>query len=203
MPNVKSVELLEQYLREVRKNLRGFSNRDASEIIQELRSHVLDRVDGDPSDATIEQALRSLGDPRDIARVNTTLRVAGDAADRNSPAVIARALFRLARLSLRGLFLLAVSLLGYSFAGVCVLTAIAKPFVPNRVGLWVLPDPGGDLSLTLGRLDPGAQGRDVLGWWTIPIGLAVGILVAFLTFRFHQRSIRNLARRSRVPEGSK
>lgn len=70
----------------------------------------------------------------------------------------------------------------------------AKPFAPDRVGLWVLPDPTGDLSLSLGRHGTGAAGHDVLGWWIIPIGLAVGVACAVLTYRVDLRFIRQLAR---------
>lgn len=196
MPNAKSPERLEAYLQDVRANLGGLPASDISEIVQELRSHVLDRVAGDLTDASVEQALASLGDPRDIARINRTMRVAARAAGQSSPRVIARTLVQLARLSLRGLVTLLVSLIGYGFAAVWLLCALAKPFAPDRVGFWSLPDPTGDLSLSLGRLDAGLTGRDILGWWIIPIGLVAGLCAAFLTFRFHQRAIRRMAAQS-------
>lgn len=202
MPNAKSDEPLEIYLRQVRENLRGLPESDASEIIQELRSHVLDRVAGDLSDTRVKEALASLGDPRDIGRLNSTMRVAARAAGQTSPRVVARTLAQLARLSVRGLITLLISLAGYGFAAVWLLTAMVKPFAPNRVGLWSLPDPTGDLSLSLGRHDPGLSGRDILGWWIIPIGLVVGLTAALLTFRYHQRAIRQMAHPAGAEESS-
>jgi hypothetical protein len=86
-----------------------------------------------------------------------------------------------------------LSLTGYAFAGCRLLTALAKPFAPDRVGLWLLPDPTDDLSLSLGRHGAGAAGHDILGWWIIPIGLTVGVICAFLTYRIDLRFIRELA----------
>lgn len=202
MPNAKSPEALEAYLLKVRQNLHGLPPSDVAEILAELRSHVLDRVAGDLSDAGIGRALASLGDPRDIARINSTMRIAAGGAGQSSPRTVARTLLRLARLSVRGLVTLLVSLLGYGFAAAWLLTAIAKPFAPDRVGLWSLPDPTGDLSLSLGRLDANTAARDVTGWWIIPIGLAVGLCAAFLTFHYHQRAIRRMAQRPANPGGT-
>jgi hypothetical protein len=187
-------EPLEVYLQTVEEHLKSLPPEDRSEIVQELRSHVLDRIKGDLSDATVSATLTRLGDPREIARVNLRMRVAAVAVAYGTPLTVARTLTRLATLGGRGLLTVILSLTGYAFAGCWLLTALAKPFAPDRVGLWVLPDPTGDLSLSLGRHGAGAAGYDVLGWWIIPIGLAVGVACAVLTYRVDLRFIRQLAR---------
>jgi hypothetical protein len=187
-------EPLERYLQTVKVHLQSLSPEDSLEIIRELRSHILDRIEGDLSDATVSATLTRLGDPREIARINLRMRVAAVAVARPTMSTGARTLSRRAALVGKGCLIFILSLIGYVFAGCWLATAIVKPFAPDRVGLWVLPDPTGDLSLSLGRHGAGAAGHDILGWWIIPIGLAVGAICALLTYRIDLRFIRELAR---------
>jgi hypothetical protein len=92
-----------------------------------------------------------------------------------------------------GLVTIILSLAGYAIAGLWFLTAVAKLFVPDRVGLWLLPDATGDLTLSLNRHALGAVGHDILGWWIVPMGLTVGGICAFLTYRFDVRHFRRRA----------
>ncbi len=144
-------EPLEVYLLTVRDHLQSLSPKDSSEIIRELRSHVLDRVKGDLSIATVSATLTRLGDPQEIARINLRMRAAAVAVAHPTPLTVARALRRLAAIGAKAFLIFILSLTGYAFAGCWLLTALAKPFAPDRVGLWMLPDPTGDLSLSLGR----------------------------------------------------
>lgn len=193
MPSAKSTEQLEAYLRVVRKNLKALCETEASEIIQELRSHALDRI-SESNKADMEKVLAGLGDPREVARLNVVARLAANSVPQKSPLSILQSIARLATLSARALVALIISLAGYGFAGTLLLTALAKPFAPDRIGLWSLPDPTGDLSLSLGRRSADLQGRDILGWWIVPIGFCLGLYVAYLTYRFGRQTIQSLAR---------
>jgi hypothetical protein len=188
-------EPLAMYLQSVEDHLTSLTQEDRSEVIRELRSHVLDRIKGDSSDAAVNAALRRLGDPWEVARINSRMRVAAGSATHGMPLTLASTLARVATLGGKGLCTFILSLTGYAFAGCWLLTALAKPFAPDRVGLWVLPDPTGDLSLSLGRHGPGVAGYDVLGWWIIPIGLVTGVVCAVVTYRVDLRIIRQLVRR--------
>jgi hypothetical protein len=193
MAGENAPDRLGKYLRKVRSNLHGMPASEADEVVRELRSHVLDRVGGDLNEINIGDALARLGEPEEVARINLSMRIAARAAGRTSQVVVTQTIVQLARLSIRGFFTLLLSAVGYAFAASWILTAIAKPFAPERVGLWLLPDPTGDLSFSLGRSASPVVGQDVLGWWIIPIGLAVGLAVAFLTYRLDLRAIRRLA----------
>jgi len=52
--------------------------------------------------------------------------------------------------------------------------------------LWVFPDGGDDLtiSLQLGFGSAPAGGREILGWWIMPIGLVLGCGLVMLTTRY-------------------
>lgn len=194
MSNAKASEQLESYLDRVRHNLRGLAPAEVSEILQELRSHVMDFVAGDMSDARVAAALEKLGDPQEIARLNMSMRVATESLDRRSPVGVFHVVVRLARLSVRGAFTLFFSLLGYAFAASWLITALAKPFSPQRVGLWFLPGKAGDVSLSLGSHSGSVAGHDLLGWWIVPVGLLVGIAAGYLTYRYDLYAIRRMAR---------
>jgi uncharacterized membrane protein len=183
---------LDTYLAQVHRHLHGLSEAEARETLAELRSHVLDRTDGQLSPAAVEAAIAALGSPRDVARLNVTERVASAVETDRSPLSVLHATGRLARLSLQGFVVFLVSLSGYALAAGFLVTAVMKPFAPSRAGLWILS--AEDFSFSLGVVDHSPQAREVLGWWIIPIGLVAGFGLAWLTWRFGVFSVRGMAR---------
>jgi hypothetical protein len=186
---------LETYLVQVRRNLKGLSQSETQEVLLELRSHVLDRVEGQMTPATVEAALAALGNPRDVARANVTERVAAILeTDRSFFGVLA-AVVRLAGLSLAGFVLFLVSLIGYGMALSLLVVAVVKPFMPSRVGFW---HQAGD-AYSLGILGDAskAQGHELWGWWIIPIGLVAGLGLGWLTLQFGRVCVRWMARAGR------
>ena len=201
MVNAVHPESLDTYLQIVKDHLHALSPEDSSEVIRELRSHIMDSTQGDPSNEAVAATLAKLGDPREIARINVRMRMAAVALARPTPLTVVHALSQVAIIGGKGLWVLILSLTGYAFAGCWLATALVKPFAPDRVGLWLLPDPTGDLSLSLGRHGPDVVGHDVLGWWIIPLGLAIGAICGVLTYRVGLRFIRQLARAQSTARG--
>ena len=193
MPSAKAPEKLDAYLQEVRANLRGLPSAEVSEILMELRSHVLDFAAGDLSDARIAEALEKLGAPREIARLNMSMRVAAQSLDHRGLVAVGGTLLRLARLSVRGLVALIISIMGYGLALSWLITALAKPFAPDHVGLWLVPEKGGELAVSLGAHSGTVAGHDLLGWWVVPIGIVLGIGIGYLTYRYDLSAIRRMA----------
>jgi len=192
-------EQLEKYLRTVEGHLSSLSDGDRLEVISELRSHVLDSVDGDLSPSALTTALAMLGPPKSVAQVNLRMRVASAAANNRTPWNAAKTVAHLALLGGEGLWVFVLSSIGYAFAGCWLLTALAKPFAPDRIGLWLIPDAHDDLSLSLGRHGTGAMGYDILGWWIVPMGLLIGIACCAAIYRYDLRFIRRLVNSSDWP----
>ena len=200
---------LDEYLNEVRGALAALSATDIDETLRELRSHVLDRAGSDlPADG-VAAALAALGEPAILARMNALAILASEGAARRTPWGVLNFIGRVARLSLGGMLALLVSVSGYGLAAAWIIAAVVKPFAPGQVGLWVpethawaktdlKPGPTHDphaYSLVLGVSKTYPHGQELLGWWIIPIGLILGVLTGWLTYRYGRWSLRRLARR--------
>ncbi len=199
MAGAQRYETLESWLAEVRRQLKGLPPAEADETIQELRSHVLDRLDADRRPKALADALRRLGRPAEVARANLSLRLASGAVHRRSPFAILGAIWRLAGLSLYGLWVGLVSFAGYAIAVSWLFVAVAKPFAPEHVGFWLLSSGPGDLSFSFGGEWPIPKGHEVLGWSIIPLGIVLGLACGYLTYAYDRHALRRMARPGREP----
>ncbi|MGA2422451.1 MAG: hypothetical protein ABSG07_00505 [Terriglobales bacterium] len=192
---------INKYLQDLTAALRTLPSEQASDIVEELRSHIVDKVavSGDMTPAAVDSALAALGRPEDLASLYLTDDLQLRALASRSPLLILRSLFRWASLSFAGFFVLISSLLGYFLSGALIACALLRPIHPLTAGLWLIPNAEDyeiSLRLGFGSVPPG--GRDLLGWWIVPIGLAVGFGLFFLTARFGLWSIRRLRRARRI-----
>jgi hypothetical protein len=171
---------VERYLDRVRTSLRGLPGPEVEEIVLELRGHITERSE---SKGDLEAALRSLGDPEELARQYRVDSVAAQAQCSGSPIVILHSLMLLRRRSLAGWVALVLAAFGYAWGIALGGAAIEKILSPRDVGLWLRP---GALALPRITVDgPGPPGtREVLGWWFLPLGLAACAVLLFLTRRF-------------------
>lgn len=176
---------VETYLGRLRQRLRGMNGEDVHEIIEELRSHLTDKAgaDGEITSAGVDAALAALGSPEELASQYMTDDLLARAEASRSPLRILESLFRWASLSVVGFFVLLGAVVGYFLGAVFILVSVLKLFHPHTAGLWIFPGGSGDLeiSLRLGFGSVPAGGRDVLGWWIVPIGWIAGSLLLVLT----------------------
>lgn len=119
-------DALERYLQALRRELRGLPIEEVHEIERELRSHVLDRTDGDQSEMKLLAALDSIGDPREIARINLQLRGAADISNAGIVETAPNPRHALTDIG-RALLALMLSVIGYGFAGCWLVVALTKP----------------------------------------------------------------------------
>ncbi|HWE46621.1 MAG TPA: hypothetical protein VG407_11395 [Caulobacteraceae bacterium] len=182
---------LDAYLRQVRHGLRGLPDAEATEIVEELRSHALDRAGGALSGQSVDATIAGLGPARELAGMYLAERMAERVEVSRSPLLILKTVWRLAGLSLRACTVFIVSLIGYLLAASFFIIALAKPFLPKRTGLWIWNERG-DWDFSLGIQWP--HGHELLGWWIIPICLALSMLCLYLTWRFGLTTVRRLGR---------
>jgi hypothetical protein len=177
---------IEAYLGRLRQLLRGMNSEDANEIVEELRSHLAEKAaaNGQITAAGVDAALTLLGTPEELATQYTTDALLARAEVSRSPLRILESLFRWASLSVAGFLVLLTSIVGYFLGGALMLCAVLKTIHPQSGGLWAFPN-GADteFSLRLGFGTPPPGGRDLLGWWIVPVGLIVGCGLVILTTR--------------------
>jgi hypothetical protein len=178
---------IDAYLNRMRNRLRGLSGQAAGEILAELRSHITEKAvaGGEMTAASVDGALAALGSPEELASEYVTDELLARAEVSRSPIHILNSLFRWASLSVAGFFVLLGSIVGYFLGAAFILVAALKPFHPETAGLWVSQDATGDLvySLHMGFGSAQGGGREVLGWWIVPIGILVGCGLVILTTR--------------------
>jgi len=191
---------IELYLRQVRSGLRNLPEPQVADILQELRSHILERAQsgGALSDTVTDATLQALGRPLEVASLYVAENVMARAESSRTPWMVLRGVFLWAMLSLKGFLVLTVCLIGYLFGAAFFIAALAKPFNPHAVGLWMTgPD---SYSLALGMTDSACHGRELLGWFLIPVGCSLGGGTILLTTHFGLWCIRRF-RRARVALG--
>jgi len=181
-----SQQKIDAYLSTLRRQLRGMNAEEVRDIVEEIRSHILDKAalaTEENASGTIDAALATLGSPEELASQYITDNLLARAEASRSPVRILKSLFRWGSLSVAGFFVLLGSLFGYFFGVVFMLVAVAKLFHPHTAGLWALPTDNGDfaLSFRLGFGGVPAGGRDLLGWWVVPIGWFGGGVLVMLT----------------------
>ena len=177
----------DSYFDELRRELRGLPDARRAEIIAELEAHVAERSEAIGRAA----ALAVMGHPREIAALYRAGELAQPSARPPSPWRVLRAIELVGRVSLGGLFTLAATLLGYATGLFLITMALLKPFMPERIGLWLRP--GDDVHFSLGRM-PVPTADEVLGWWIIPLGLILGLVIMLLTWRWSLAAVRSLLR---------
>jgi uncharacterized membrane protein len=189
-----SQKTIDDYLAALRKQLRELLDEDAKDIVDEIRTHILDKTSGDDSADTIAATLAALGAPEELASRYRTEALLKRAQMARTPAFILRSSIRWAALSLAGVVVFAVSVVGFTLGGGLVLIAALKVVWPSGTGLWKTVNADSTWSLGLGFSNHPGTGQDLLGWWLLPLGLLLGSGILFLTFRFGLWSIRRFWR---------
>lgn len=194
LPSNDPAQKIELYLRQVRSGLRNLPEPQVAEILQELRSHIVERAQsgGTLSNSVTEATLQALGRPLEVASLYVAENVMARAESSRTPWMVLRSVFFWATLSLKGFVVLTVCLIGYMFGAAFFLAALAKPFNPHSVGLWMTGS--NSYSLMLGMTDSARPGRELLGWFLIPVGCSLGGGTILLTTHFGLWCIRRFQR---------
>lgn len=193
MPDADAArKVIEVYLTQVGRQLRGLSDAEIAEITAELKSHILERAGehGPLTPQSVEVAIQGLGDIRELARGYATSKITERVNERRTPWQVVRMAMRLMAVSITGFFVLLGSFVGYSIALGFFAVAALKPIFPDQVGFWTSPD--GDFNL---GLQSGTHTHEHLGWSVIPLSLALAAATAYLTYRFGLASLRRMRRR--------
>ncbi|HKW61378.1 MAG TPA: hypothetical protein VJN89_02430 [Candidatus Acidoferrum sp.] len=189
---------IENYLAQVRAALRGLPDGEIDDIQRELRSHVIELAGNDA--ARVDSALESLGDPVDLAKTYRAGNQMVQAECSGSPLVILQGLRHAGRSWLGRFSATVLYVLGYIYVVKLWVVAADKVIASSRTGLWYTP--GNVWSLTLvTNGNPPADARELLGWWLIPIGVAAGWALRYVTDRVARWWVGRYRRQKASQEG--
>jgi hypothetical protein len=192
--SAESQKNVNAYLAVLRRQLRDLMEEDIDDIVEEIRMHILDKTSGEAAAGSVAETLAALGTPEELAERYRTDELLQRARAARSPAYIFHSLLRWTTLSLIGLLVFSISVLGYVLGGGLSILGVLKVFNSRGTGLfgqftqhdWSLSFQSG------GAPAPGVH--ELLGWWLLPVGLLGGPLLFFLTLRFDLWSIRKFWR---------
>jgi len=196
LPEV-SQKAIDDYLAALRRQLRDLMEEDMSDIVEEIRVHILDKTGAGADPAQVERTLAALGSPADLAARYRTEEMMRRAEAHRSGAQKARIAARWSLAILATAVVVAISAAGYFTGGVLLLIGIAKLIWPHGTGLWETHNADGTWSLGLSGSDgntPPPNAHDILGWWLLPIGLIVGPVLIYGTYRLGKWTARTLFR---------
>src|SRR5580658_7194502 len=103
-PAMKTADTIDRYLLRFRLALTGV--KDKEELVSEIRSHIVERLEDHsrPTDVVVEQTLLGLGTPEVLAARYQTEDLLQRASTTMSPMLLLRATMRLAMTGIRGFF---------------------------------------------------------------------------------------------------
>jgi uncharacterized membrane protein len=182
----KVQEKIDTYLMQLRRSLGELPPEEVTEILQEIRGHILERAEasGELTDERLVEILKALGRPEEIAPLYHADAFMARARSSLSPRVVMRGVHRWSTVSAWGFALFIIGVVGYATGGALILAGLGKIFAPNQIGAWVGPH-----SFDIGvNNDPSA--REVLGWWLVPVGVVAGFGLMIATTRALRWTLR-------------
>ena len=180
--DTKTADTIDRYLLRFRLALGAVAPADKEEIVSEIRSHIVDRLEDSsvPIGDVVDRTLAALGTPEALAARYQTEGLLQRASTSISPLLLLRATMRWAMTGIVGFFAFLALFVGYFTAGAFYVSAILKPFFPDHVGLYWGPTTYG-ISV---RLPGEPPATDLLGMWFSPVCLALGCLCIIGTTKF-------------------
>jgi hypothetical protein len=173
-----SRRLWDNYVERIESKLEPLQPAARAEIVQELKTHLLDSIRHDAADeesVRVLNATEKLGRPEEYLEPIVTDRIIEEGATTYNPIWVLKGL---GRTLTRGMKKMALGLLfgiGYLLAVGVVVVGLLKPFYPNHVGLFY--EPGNMERFVFGVIEQTDGMTEVLGYWVIPLSLIVGLAI--------------------------
>jgi hypothetical protein len=169
---------LDDHLHLIDERLRtnGVNAMQRSEMLAELKSHLIDRIaefEAEGSPDPFGRAVEALGDPIEIVADFTAIANLRAASPSFFPVRLLTAAWTMTSKFGQGLRLFAFGLAGYALSVGTVFAAVMKLLLPEKVGFWV-----GENGVVWGIPPDGALAHELIGAWFIPISAWLAIFFA-------------------------
>jgi hypothetical protein len=187
---------IQDYLNEFAVRLHPLSAEQTRDVVEEIRSHILETATTDRgciTEESVDATLARLGSPSDLARGYVDFVPSPFVLGENQHGARLqpwKSFFSQAARHIPTAIVILATLLAYFGAGILALSALSKPFHPARVGLWKTG--ADDFSLHLGLANSAAApvGDEILGWSIIPLGLIAAVILVSLALKIDLRLLR-------------
>jgi len=164
---------VQTYIRKVRMALNALPETVRDDLIRELHSHLIDRLE---SGASASEAIAPFGSPEQYASsLYNAQQLSGALVSRRMSELIdalIRNLTSSISATIAGLLIFCI----WVMTGVLCVVAIAKAAAPQHVGLWQSPT-----EFFIGVIDEPASATELLGFWIFPIAIIATIFAWLLT----------------------
>jgi uncharacterized membrane protein len=168
---------IDSFLSSLRTNLGPLTLAEREEILREINAHIHDSME--LSNLPAATVIAKLGPPEELAADYRDGQLLTRASASFSPVLLLRATLRIATKGISGAFVFFCGLVGYVTGISFILTALLKPFFPERTGVFM----AGDHVYRIGiqATIPPSPIHEVFGFWFIPASLAIGSAALIVT----------------------
>ena len=184
-----AIKIWNNYFDRLERMIKALDSTQKEELKLEIQDHLMESYQGEQGDSEAERllnALEKIGEPEEYLKPMLADKHLEKASQSMNPLSIIKGLYFCLFGGMKRFFVACFFFVGYILAIASALVAILKPFIPNYVGFFI--EPKGAIPFYFGLIRPSAEAKDVLGFWVIPIGIA---LFAFL-YHWLTKSLRRL-----------
>ncbi|HEX4824297.1 MAG TPA: DUF1700 domain-containing protein [Candidatus Polarisedimenticolaceae bacterium] len=165
---------IDGFIARLRAALRGLPESEIEDILREIRSHITELSEAEGSD--VAEAIRSLGDPVDLAMTYRAENAMLQAECSGSPLVILQGLRHASRTRVGRSTATLLYVIGYATVISVWREAVHELFVSAGVGA-----------------APSAS-REIRGWWLVPVLVIAGLAIKYAVDRIAKWWLRRVRR---------
>lgn len=189
-----ATQIWQQYKERIERVLKPLPLLQKQDILLEIQSHIWESVEHDSAQSEAEKVLnatRKLGHPEEFLQPVVGKKLLENASHTLNPAVLAQSLYYMIGGSrIQSILVLVMSLL-YTILFVLALMVCLKFVFPHNVGLFA-GEAGG---FAFGFFDYSNLDKkyyDVFGYWFVPLGLAVCVLLYTIVTKIAYRIVQSI-----------
>ena len=177
-----AIKIWHQYFRRVKRCAKPLKSNQQEELILEIQDHLLESFKQETGDKEAEKLLNAidkLGDPEEYLRPMIADRLLSSASSTLNPKTVFKGLYYDLFGNIKSFLLSLAFSLGYLTAFVFAVLSILKIFFPDNIGFFV----GQNGSILIGIIGGESLKTDILGFWDIPLGLLVSLIIYLVLTR--------------------
>lgn len=178
-----AAKIWNQYFRRVNRFSKTLDKDQQEELHLEIQDHLYEsfkQETGESEAVRLLNAIDKIGDPEEYIKPMVTDRLLSSASRTLNPKTILKGLYYNLLGSIERFFVSLFFIIGYIIAITFGSMAILKLFFPKNVG-WFIYNSGGHAFGVIG--DPINIRTEILGYWIIPIGIVLSLLLYLLLTR--------------------